>query len=160
MTDQAVPQSLDNLSAEERAKFTVALLNRHLGVELRRLLLDDEFLLEFGPKLRRAMEGRALVDAHELVAEITEEPISEHSFRVFVEREDHPTNPNALYAFAQGAEEPSDLPAEHEALIRNTLEEKGAEFGTYHWVTFRRKGFEEAQQATEESEDVGRSEQG
>ena len=160
MTDQAAPQSLDNLSPEDRAKFTVALLNRHLGTELRRLLLDDEFLLEFGPKLRRAMEGRALVEAHELEAEITEEAISEHSFRVFAERNDHPTNPGALYAFAQGAEEPSDISEEHEALIRNAMEEKGVEFGTYHWVTFRRKGFEEAQQATEESEDVGRTEQG
>jgi hypothetical protein len=157
MTDTAAP-SLDDLSPEERAKFTVTLLNRHLGVELRRLLLDDDFLLEFGPKLRRAMEGRPLVEAQDLEVLFSDEPISEMTFRVFVEREDHPTSPGEVHAFSQDTQERADLSPEHGALIVSALKDQDREMGTYHWVTFRMKGAETTE-VTEDAEDVRSTEQ-
>lgn len=162
MTDTAAP-TLDDLTPEERAKFTVTLLNRHLGVELRRLLLDDEFLLEFGPKLRRAMEGRPLVEAQDLEVLFSDEPISEMTFRVFVERDDHPSSPCEVHAFSQESQERADLSPEHSALIVAALKEQNLELGTYHWVTFRMKGAQaptETTEVTEDTENVGPTEQG
>lgn len=149
MTDKQNTSPLENMSAEDRAKFTVSLLTNQMRAQLKDLLLDDEFVLAFGRKLGKVLNGEPLVSAEEVDVVISEERISDFSFRVYVESEQHPTHPKGLYAFNPTDDSPAELSPEHVAQVVSRIEELGLPFGQYHWVTMERKS------AKQEKEDVG-----
>lgn len=114
------------------------IINRGSETVLTRVLEDDRFIDRLADRIVHKLAGaeRAPVqeDMRYWEVDITEGPLSENSFRVYVETAVHPTNPRGIHPISEDGS-PVELREDVVAAIKAKLDSGDFTGGKVYWIT-------------------------